>query len=93
MRKQSSKLRFEDAEKKPQSKLSHTLADVSTDLLSDALPNTNSRNKQEDDDENVAVESVQTIKESAESGARRLLSAHRSRTRSSAEAKISPQPG
>ena len=68
-----SRLRFEEVEKKPPSKLTHIAADAPVNVLSAHLH----REVRQSEEDNVGVESAHKIEEAAESGRRLMQSAHR----------------
>ena len=70
-----SRLRFEDAEKKPPSKLSHAVKSAPLTTVSEAAH----RKIDDSEDENVGVESAHKTEEAVEEGFRTLDTAHRSR--------------
>ncbi len=73
----TTKLSFEEAEKKPPSKLTHAAAAVPVNAVSVAAH----REIHESEDENVGVESAHKLEEVAEGGVRTMESAHRSHQR------------
>ena len=70
----TTKLSFEELDKKPPSKLTHAAATVPINSVSVAAH----REIQQSEDDNVGIESAHKLEEAAEGGVRTIASAHRS---------------